>query len=138
MNEKLNYEDIVKSWVENFYQTMDYSNPYPGDRSGDEPNGVKIIFDGYGYNEETNEDDDESVLIFNVFIHKESTNDSEYPELKEAEFDTYKPDQEVRIIVNYYLDSNSFQVLPFEEGDTELDHEEIYKIIDALWQGNNS
>ncbi len=32
---------------------------------------LKVIFDGYGYNEETDEDDDESFESYTIFIHKD-------------------------------------------------------------------
>jgi hypothetical protein len=73
------YGPTIKNWVRDFINTMD-SDPEVGDRSGDEPLGVKIIFDGYGYNEETNEEGDKNVMTFAVFVHKDSLNGEEFPE----------------------------------------------------------
>jgi|GEM_PF-3968742 hypothetical protein len=46
MNEKIsNYESIIEHWISDFVETMKYKNPDVGDRSGDQPLGVKIMFD---------------------------------------------------------------------------------------------
>jgi hypothetical protein len=56
LNDDRDYSEIVEGWVREFICTMDDGHLEPGDESGEAPFGVKIIFDGYGYDEETNEE----------------------------------------------------------------------------------
>jgi hypothetical protein len=105
----------------------------PGNESGDSPLGVKIIFDGYGYNEETNENDDYDSMSFAVFVHKDSLNGEEFPEHDQTPWAlVHRPSEEVCIYVWYDVKNDSVDVLPFEDGDTELDHEFVYELIDKL------
>ena len=132
----MNYEQIVEGWVREFVCTMDDGILHPGDQSGVEPLGVKIIFDGYGYNEETNEQDDTNVISLAVFVHKDSLNGEEFPEHEQTPWALiHRPKEEVCIWVWYTVDEDIVEVIPFEEGDTELDHELIYQIIDKLDKG---
>jgi len=127
------YEEVVDGWVRDFVSTMDDGWLRPGDQSGDEPLGVKIIFDGYGYNEETNEDNDENIMSFAVFVHKDSLNGEEFPEHEQTPWALiHRPKEEVCIWVWYTVDTDEVEVIPFEDGSTEMDHEEIYRIIDKL------
>jgi hypothetical protein len=127
------YEEVVEGWVRDFISTMDDGWLRPGDQSGDEPLGVKIIFDGYGYNEETNEDNDENIMSFAVFVHKDSLNGEEFPEHEQTPWALiHRPKEEVCIWVWYTVDTDEIEVVPFEDGSTEMDHEEIYRIIDML------
>jgi hypothetical protein len=130
------YEEVVEGWVREFICTMDEGILRPGDQSGVEPLGVKIIFDGYGYNEETNEQDDTNVISLAVFVHKDSLNGEEFPEHEQTPWALiHRPKEEVCIWVWYTVDEDMVEVIPFEEGDTELDHELIYQIIDKLDKG---
>ena len=130
------YEEVVEGWVREFVSTMDDGILRPGDQSGVEPLGVKIIFDGYGYNEETNEEDNEDVLSFAVFVHKDSLNGEEFPEHEQTPWALiHRPKEEVCIWVWYDANEDSVEVIPFEDGDTQLDHELIYQIIDKLDKG---
>lgn len=130
------YGSTIESWVRNFINTMD-SDPEVGDRSGNEPLGVKIIFDGYGYNEETDEEDDKNVMRFAIFIHKNSLSGEEFPE---HEFTPWalinRPKEEGCIFAIYVVDENSFDFDPFEDGNTELDHEFVYQLIRDIELGN--
>jgi hypothetical protein len=130
------YGPTIENWVRDFINTMD-SDPEVGDRSGDEPLGVKIIFDGYGYNEETNEEDDKNVMTFAVFVHKDSLNGEEFPEHEFTPWAlVHRPKEEVCIHVAYFVDQDSLDFNGFEDGDTELDHEVVYQLIRDLEQGN--
>jgi len=127
------YEEVVEGWVREYVSTMDDGWLRQGDQSGDEPLGVKIIFDGYGYNEETNEDNDENIMSFAVFVHKDSLNGEEFPEHEQTPWALiHRPKEEVCIWVWYTVDTDEVEVIPFEDGSTEMDHEEIYRIIDKL------
>jgi hypothetical protein len=130
------YEKVVEDWVREYISTMDDGILRPGDQSGAEPLGVKIIFDGYGYNEETNEEDNENFMSFAVFVHKDSLNGEEFPEHEQTPWALiHRPKEEVCIWVWYTVDTDEIEVVPFEDGSTEMDHEEIYRIIDKLDKG---
>ena len=130
------YEKVVEDWVREYISTMDDGILRPGDQSGAEPLGVKIIFDGYGYNEETNEEDNENFMSFAVFVHKDSLNGEEFPEHEQTPWALiHRPKEEVWIWVWYTVDTDEIEVVPFEDGSTEMDHEEIYRIIDKLDKG---
>ena len=47
MSNQLTYEEIVEIWLRDFIDSMDQDGLRPGNRSGDAPPGVKIIFDGF-------------------------------------------------------------------------------------------
>jgi hypothetical protein len=127
------YSEIVEDWVREFILTIDDGIIRPGNESGDSPLGVKIIFDGYGYNEETNENDDYDSMSFAVFVHKDSLNGEEFPEHDQTPWAlVHRPSEEVCIYVWYDVKNDSVDVLPFEDGDTELDHEFVYELIDKL------
>ena len=57
LNDDRDYSEVIEGWVRDFVCTMNEDihdgGGRPGDDSGDAPRGVKIIFDGYGLNEET-------------------------------------------------------------------------------------
>lgn len=131
------YIAVVEGWVREFISTMDDGILRPGDQSGIEPLGVKIIFDGYGYNDETNENDNLNTLSFAVFVHKNSLNGEEFPEHDQTPWALiHRPKEEVCIWVWYDVDEDNVEVIPFEDSDnTELDHELIYHIIDKLGKG---
>jgi hypothetical protein len=131
------YEEVVEEWVREYLFTMDEGDLSPGDQSGAEPLGVKIIFDGYGYNEETNEQDDTNVISLAVFVHKDSLNGEEFSEHEQTPWALiHRPKEEVCIWVWYTVDQDMVEVIPFEDGDTELDHELVYQIIDKLDKGD--
>lgn len=61
------YEEVVEYWVREFISTMDEGELRPGNQSGVEPLGVKIIFDGYG-DLETDEEYIEGGELANVVL----------------------------------------------------------------------
>lgn len=73
---KRSYLPIIEKWVKNFINSMnsDVKDGFaqPGEDFGNIPKGIKIIFDGYGYNERTDNQDDTNRMSFAVFIHKNS------------------------------------------------------------------
>ncbi len=136
-NRKLSdYAPTIELWVRDFLETMD-PDPRIGDRSGHEPLGVKIIFDGYGLNEETDEQDNKNVLLFAVFVHKDSLNGEDFPEHESMPWAlVHRPDEEVCMHAVYYIDIDCFDFNKFEEGNTELDHEFVYQLIRDIELGN--
>ena len=133
------YEEVVEDWVREYVYTMNEGILRPGDQSGDEPLGVKIIFDGYGdldTEEEYIEGGNHSLMSFAVFVHKNSLNGEEFPEHEQTPWALiHRPKDEVCIWVWYDTETDEVEVIPFEDGSTEMDHEEIYRIIDKLDEG---
>ena len=133
------YEEVIEDWVREYVYTMDEGILRPGDQSGDEPLGVKIIFDGYGdldTEEEYIEGGNHSMMSFAVFVHKNSLNGEEFPEHEQTPWALiHRPKDEVCIWVWYDAETDEVEVVPFEDGSTEMDHEEIYRLIDKLDNG---
>jgi hypothetical protein len=126
------YGPIIESWVRDFYFSME-EDPEIGDRSGDEPYGVKIIFDGYGYNDETDEHDDTNTFNFAVFVHKDSLTADEFPEHDfQYGLIVHRPEEEVCIHCYIDVDTDMFDYNPFE--DSELDDEFVHQLIHDIHQ----
>jgi hypothetical protein len=125
------YTEIVEGWIREFISTMDDGWLEPGDESGDTPFGVKIIFDGYGYDEETNEENaDENTMSFAVFVHKDSLTEEFKPHDLTPWALIHRPKEEVCIHAWYDVNEDSLEVIPFEDSDsTELDHDFIIDTI---------
>ena len=139
MNEKIsNYESIIEHWITDFVETMKYKNPDVGDRSGDQLLGVKIIFDGYGFNEKTNENDDLDVLTFAIFVHRDCLSGKVFTEHSKIPWGVaHRPDQEICISAYYNKKTNLTEVVPFEDGNkTKLSNELIYQLIYDIENGN--
>ena len=100
---KRSYLPIIEKWVKNFINSMnsDVKDGFaqPGEDFGNIPKGIKIIFDGYGYNERTDNQDDTNRMSFAVFIHKNSLVD--YFPIHEVSFNMFlhKPKEECCIYV---------------------------------------
>ena len=129
-----NYLPIIEKWTRSFINTMnsDVKDGYAksGEDFGETPKGIKIIFDGYGYNEETDQDDDVNMLSFAVFIHKNSL--TEYFPPHESNFNMiiHRPSEECYINVWYTVKDDYVNVLPFEDmNNTELDHKFLIDLI---------
>ena len=128
------YEEVVEDWVREYVYTMDEGILRPGDQSGDEPLGVKIIFDGYGdleTEDEYIEGGKHSLMSFAVFIHKDSLNGEEFPEHDQTPWALiHRPKEEVCIWVWYDADSDEVDIIPFEDNNsTELDHDFVTQLI---------
>ena len=130
----LNYLPIIEKWVRTFINTMntDVKDGYakPGEDFGEIPKGIKIIFDGYGYNEQTDQNDDINMLSFAVFVHKNSL--TEYFPPHESNFNMiiHRPNEECYINVWYTVNDDYINVLPFEDMDnTELDQNFLIDLI---------
>ena len=130
----LNYLPIIEKWVRTFINTMntDVKDGYakPGEDFGEIPKGIKIIFDGYGYNEQTDQNDDINMLSFAVFVHKNSL--TEYFPPHESNFNMiiHRPNEECYINVWYTVNDDYINVLPFEDMDnTELNQNFLIDLI---------
>ena len=133
-NDDRDYSAIVEQWVRDFIATMDEDifdgNGSPGNDSGDTPNGIKIIFDGYGYNEETDEENDLNTLSFAVFVHKTSLTE-DFPEHVQTPWALiHRPKEEVCLWCWYDVNADEVSVIPFEDNNsTELDHKFVQNLI---------
>ena len=139
MSNKLTYKEIIEMWVRDFKDTMDYDNLQAGNRSGDEPAGIKIIFDGYGYNEDTGlEDDDKNIMAFAIFVHKDSPS-GEFPEHDESGWSLiHRPKEEAWIRVIYEVDRDFFEIMSLEDYDsTELDHALVYELVEKVYKNQS-
>ena len=136
-----NYLPIIENWVRAFIKTMnnDVKDGYArsGDNFGDVPKGVKIIFDGYGYDESTNQEDDNNMLSFAVFIHKNSLTEHFPPHETNFNLIIHRPNEECYINVWYNVEDDNLTILPFEDmNNTELDHNFLVDLIFKIDQRN--
>ena len=128
LNDDRDYSEVVEGWLREFISTMDDGHLRPGNDSGDSPFGVKIIFDGYGENEDGTED--LNTESFAIFVHKNSLV-NEFPEHDQTPWALiHRPKEEVCIWAWYEKDSDEVTIIPFEENNsTELDHNFIVETI---------
>jgi hypothetical protein len=131
-DDKRDYSAIVEGWVRDFIDTMDHEDDlYPGNESGDTPFGVKIIFDGFGYNEETDEENaDRNTQSFAIFIHKNSLTE-EFPPHEQTPWALiHRPKEEVCIYAWYDVNADLVDIIPFEDNNsTELDPKFVTELI---------
>jgi hypothetical protein len=122
------YAEVVEGWIREFICTMDDGHLRAGDDSGEAPFGVKIIFDGYGEDDDGNED--LNTESFAVFVHKNSLTE-EFPEHDQTPWALiHRPKEEVCIWAWYDCNSDEVTIIPFEESDsTQLDHDFIIDTI---------
>ena len=142
LNDDREYSEIIEDWVREFICTMDEDDDlYPGNSSGDAPDGVKIIFDGFGDLEVDNgvdeyqytEGGNRNMKSFAVFIHKNSLTEEFPPHQLTPWALIHRPKEEVCIYVWYDEENDDIDVIPFEENNsTELDPEFVTELIFAI------
>ena len=139
LNDDRDYTEIVEGWVREFICTMDDGHLEPGDESGDAPFGVKIIFDGYGYDEETDtENANENMIGFAVFVHKDSLTEEFPPHELTPWALIHRPKEEVCIWAWYDVESDEVDIIPFEDNNsTELDHDFVTNLIFEIEKRDN-
>ena len=140
-DDERSYSPIVEGWVREFICTMDEGDDLEaGNASGDSPFGVKIIFDGYGYDEETDtENGNKDLMSFAVFVHKNSLTEEFPPHELTPWALIHRPKEEVCMWVWYYADTDEVEVIPFEDNNsTELDHEFATKLIFDIYKRDNN
>ena len=128
------YTPIVQTWIRQFIATMDDGVLRAGNDSGDTPFGVKIIFDGYGYDHENDrEDSDTNTLSFAVFVHKNSLTE-EFPPHEETPWCLiHRPKEEVCIWAWYDVNADLIDVIPFEDNNsTELNPQFVNDLIHKI------
>jgi hypothetical protein len=142
LNDDRDYSEVIEGWVRDFVCTMNENihdgGGRPGDDSGDAPRGVKIIFDGYGLNEETDIEDDTNHLSFAVFVHQTSLTE-EFPEHEQTPWALiHRPQEEVCIWAWYDCNEDQVTIVPFEDNhSTELDHNFVTKLIFEIRDRDN-
>ena len=139
LNDDRDYSEVVEGWVREFISTMDEGWLEPGDESGDAPFGVKIIFDGYGYDEETDEENaNENMMSFAVFVHKDSLTEDFPPHELTPWALIHRPKEEVCIYVWYDVENDEVDIIPFEDNNsTELDPDFVTKLIFDIERRDN-
>lgn len=137
MNEEYDYnryEQILK-------RLLDTMNRYPdeleiGENISDVSD-VKIIFDGYGCSEETNEPDDVNMESYAIFIHRDAAKEDnwEFPEHEVSPWCLiHRPEEEVCIYAWYDVQDNDWAVNALEEtGDHEMTNTEVMTALERIW-----
>ena len=97
--------------------------------------GIKVIFDGYGYDEETDEEGaDVNLETYAVFIHRNSLTE-EFPEHDLTPWGLiHRPKEEVCIYVWYDVERDEFEVQELSDilDEGGLTEEEVMAIITEL------
>lgn len=134
-DDERDYSKIVEEWIRDFIATMDEGVLTAGNDSGEAPFGVKIIFDGYGYDEENDlENNDTNTLSFAVFIHKNSLTE-EFPPHEQTPWALiHRPKEEVCIWAWYDVNADLVDIIPFEDNNsTELDPKFVSNLIHEIY-----
>jgi hypothetical protein len=97
---------------------------------------VKIIFDGYGYNEETDEQDDINLESYAIFIHKDAlTEDFEFPEHDMTPWALiHRPKEEICIFAWYDVSEDRWEMQPLEDivENTSMKEDDVMRILLGL------
>lgn len=97
---------------------------------------VKIIFDGYGYNEETDEQDDKNMESYAIFIHKDALKEGfEFPPHELTPWALiHRPKEEVCIYAWYDVENDYWDILPLEDRltDCAMSEEDVMNILEGL------
>lgn len=134
MTDSNKHYTIIENWVREFINTMDDGPLREGNDSGKTPFGIKIIFDGYGEDDEGNPDTNN--MSFAVFIHKNSLTEK-FKEHETAVFALiHRPSEECYINCWYDASDDSFDVTTYIEDEqdecTELDRKFIIDLIHKI------
>ena len=135
LNDDRDYSEIVEGWVREFISTMDDGDDLePGNDSGDAPFGVKIIFDGYGYDEETDDENgNKSMLSFAVFVHKNSLTEEFPPHELTPWALIHRPKEEVCIYAWYDVENDDWSINSLDEtSDHKMTDKQVMKILETL------
>lgn len=98
---------------------------------------VKIIFDGYGYDEETNEENaDKNMESYAIFIHKDAlTEGFTFPEHELTPWALiHRPKEEVCIYAWYDVENDYWDILPLEDrlDDCSMTEEQLMEVLEGL------
>ncbi len=97
---------------------------------------IKIIFDGFGYNEETDEDDNDSEMSYSIIIHRDSHKEGfSFPEHDSfGNSIIHRPNSERCFTVWYHVNEGTWETTtsPEDPDTSELKSDEIIKILRVL------
>lgn len=130
------YEEILIAMLETMLRDPNYLEI--GENISDIPE-VKIIFDGYGYNEETDEQDDINMESYAVFIHKDALKRNfEFPEHEFTPWGLiHRPTEEVCIYVWYDVEKDEWDIIPLEDridDDTVMTVKDVMIVLEGLYK----
>ena len=145
INELINmktFEEYIQYHLDDMWRDED--NLVIGDNISDIPE-IKIIFDGYGDLEKTDENGDyidteeggnKTMESYAIFIHKDSGQfDFEFPEHDMTPWALiHRPKEEVCIYVWYDVEANYWEILPLDErlDGCSMTEEQVMDILDIL------
>jgi hypothetical protein len=131
----MTFDELLMPHLENMWR--DEEDLTIGENISDVPE-IKIIFDGYGYNEETNEEDDKNMESYAIFIHKGAVEEGfEFPEHDMTPWALiHRPKEEVCIWAWYDVTNDSWDILPLEDrlDDVDMTEEEVMNILEVLYE----
>jgi hypothetical protein len=131
----MTFDELLMPHLEGMWRDEEDLNI--GENISDVPE-VKIIFDGYGYNEETNEEDDKNTESYAIFIHKDAVNeDFEFPEHEMTPWALiHRPKEEVCLYAWYDVSNGSWDILPVEDrlDDVDMTEEQLMNILTILYE----
>lgn len=131
MKDKSKYDNIIAEWIRHFAMTMEEKDYYQaGDDSGEAPYGVKIIFDGYGENDDGS--DNHNIETFAVFVHKDSLTKPFKPHDSNPLAIIHRPKEECYIHV--VCEDDDVEVVTNIEHDdcTQLDRKFVIDLIHKI------
>ncbi len=132
------FEEIMLPFLKDMKR--DPSNLYVGEDISPIPE-IKIIFEGYGYNEETGNEDDPNAEQYSFFIHKDATKKGfKFPEHELSPWSIiHRPNEERWFLVWYDVLKDSWDFVTYPDTDQEdyylkeKDVLEILEIIDSKY-----
>lgn len=97
---------------------------------------LKIIFDGFGYNEESGEDDDENEMSYALFIHRDAKNeDFIFPDHELTPLGIlHRPNEERCFSLWYHAIEDLWETTscPADEDNSDLTENEVMEILEIL------
>lgn len=127
------FEELITKHLRAMWRDPD--DLFVGENISDVP-AIKIIFDGYGYNEETDEQDNKNMESYAVFIHKGAINEGfEFPEHDMTPWALiHRPSEEVCVYVWYDVIQDEWEIIPLEDRieETKMTLEEVMNILENL------
>jgi hypothetical protein len=140
MSDDNRHYEIIEFWIRNWIDTCKNMKALNvGDDSGEKPFGTKIIFNGFGENED--ESQNKKMLNFAVFVHKDSLT----KEFKEHETNPlaliHRPKEECCIYAWYDEEQDEVDVVTNIEDEkdncTELDRNFVIDLIHKIAERDN-
>lgn len=98
--------------------------------------GVKVIFDGYG--ETDDGQDNEDMLSFAVFIHRDSGREGfVFPEHESAwGMIVHRPREEICIYAWYDAENDSWDIIPKDDYHDDFPEEMFMEVLQRIWEAN--